>query len=66
MNPGFRDLLAAFNAYGVEFLVVGAHALAAHAKQAVYSFQKTSSSRSGRPNTDCDAGSTPHPEKGLR
>src|SRR5436190_17212632 len=30
MNPDFRDLLAAFNASGVEFLVVGAHALAAH------------------------------------
>jgi hypothetical protein len=30
MNPDFRDLLAAFNAHGVEFLVVGAYALAAH------------------------------------
>ena len=30
MNPDFRDLLAAFNAEGVEYLVVGAHALAAH------------------------------------
>ena len=30
MNPDFRDLLAAFNAHGVEYLVVGAHALAAH------------------------------------
>jgi hypothetical protein len=30
MNPDFRDLLAEFNASGVEFLVVGAHALAAH------------------------------------
>jgi hypothetical protein len=30
VNPDFRDLLAAFNARGVEFLVVGAHALAAH------------------------------------
>ena len=30
MNPDFRDLLAAFNARGVDFLVVGAHALAAH------------------------------------
>ncbi len=29
MNPDFRDLLAAFNARGVEFLIVGAHALAA-------------------------------------
>lgn len=30
MNPDFRDLLAAFNAHGVECLIVGAHALAAH------------------------------------
>ena len=30
MNSDFRDLLAAFNARGVEYLVVGAHALAAH------------------------------------
>lgn len=30
MNSDFKDLLAAFNAHGVEFLVVGAHALAAH------------------------------------
>lgn len=29
-NPDFRDLLAEFNAQGVEYLVVGAHALAAH------------------------------------
>jgi len=30
VNPDFRDLLAAFSAHGVEYLVVGAHALAAH------------------------------------
>lgn len=30
MNPDFRDLLAEFNARGVEFIIVGAHALAAH------------------------------------
>ena len=30
MNPDFRDLLAEFNAHKVEYLVVGAHALAAH------------------------------------
>lgn len=30
MNPDFRDLLAEFNAHRVEFLIVGAHALAAH------------------------------------
>ena len=30
MNQDFRDLLAEFNAHAVEFLIVGAHALAAH------------------------------------
>lgn len=30
MNPDFSDLLSAFNAQGVEYIVVGAHALAAH------------------------------------
>ena len=30
MNPDFRDLLSEFNAHGVEFLIVGAYALAAH------------------------------------
>jgi len=30
MSPDFRDLLAEFNAHNVEFLVVGAYALAAH------------------------------------
>jgi hypothetical protein len=30
MNPDFRDLFAEFNVAGVEFLIVGAHALAAH------------------------------------
>lgn len=30
MNRDFKDLLAAFTAQGVEYLVVGAHALAAH------------------------------------
>ena len=30
MNPDFRDILSAFNAEGVEYLVVGAYALAAH------------------------------------
>src|ERR1051326_3783069 len=29
-NPDFRDLFVALNAHGVEYLVVGAHALAAH------------------------------------
>ena len=30
MNPDFRDILSAFSAEGVEYLVVGAYALAAH------------------------------------
>jgi hypothetical protein len=30
VNPDFRDLFAEFNAHGVEYLVVGAHALAVH------------------------------------
>jgi hypothetical protein len=30
MNQDFRDLLAEFNAHKVDFMVVGAHALAAH------------------------------------
>jgi hypothetical protein len=29
VNPDFRDLLAEFTGRGVEFLIVGAHALAA-------------------------------------
>jgi hypothetical protein len=30
VSPDFKDLLSAFNAHRVEYLVVGAHALAAH------------------------------------
>ena len=30
MNPDFKELLLAFNAHSVEYLIVGAHALAAH------------------------------------
>lgn len=30
VNRDFRDLFAAFNAHGVDFIVVGAHALAVH------------------------------------
>lgn len=30
MSPDFRDLLSTFNAHRVDYLVVGAHALAAH------------------------------------
>lgn len=32
MSPDYRDLLSTFNAHGVEYLVVGAHALAAHGR----------------------------------
>jgi hypothetical protein len=30
VNPDFKELLLAFNAHDVEYLIVGAHALAAH------------------------------------
>lgn len=30
MNPDFKELLREFNAHNVEYLIVGAHALAAH------------------------------------
>jgi hypothetical protein len=30
VNPDFQELLLAFNAQDVEYLIVGAHALAAH------------------------------------
>ena len=32
MNPDFKDILSEFNAHGVEYLVVGAFALAAHGR----------------------------------
>lgn len=32
MSPDFRDLLSAFNAHGVEYLLVGAYAMAAHGR----------------------------------
>ena len=32
MSPDFKDLLSVFNARGVEYLVVGAYALAAHGR----------------------------------
>ena len=32
MSPDVRDLLSAFNAHGVEYLLVGAYALAAHGR----------------------------------
>lgn len=30
LNPNFRDILSTFNAEGVEYLLVGAYAVAAH------------------------------------
>jgi hypothetical protein len=30
VNPDFKELLLIFNAHNVEYLIVGAHALAAH------------------------------------
>ena len=32
MSPDFKDLLSEFNAHGVDYLVVGAYALAAHGR----------------------------------
>ena len=32
MSPDFKDLLSEFNAHGVEYLIVGAYALAAHGR----------------------------------
>ena len=32
MSPDFKDLLSDFNAHGVEYLIVGAYALAAHGR----------------------------------
>ncbi len=32
MSSDYKELLAEFNARGVEYLVVGAHALAAHGR----------------------------------
>lgn len=52
MNPDFRDLLAEFNAQGVEYLVVGAHALAAHGHV--------------RATKDLDLWIRPHPENAAR
>lgn len=52
MNPDFRDLLATFNARGVEYLVVGAHALAAHGLV--------------RATKDLDVWVRPHPDNARR
>ncbi|MGH7462366.1 MAG: hypothetical protein ACREMA_15245 [Longimicrobiales bacterium] len=32
VSPDFRDLLSEFNAHGVEYLIVGAYAMAAHGR----------------------------------
>lgn len=52
MNQDFRELLSEFNAQGVEYLVVGAHALAAHGHV--------------RATKDLDVWVRPDPENGLR
>lgn len=52
MNPDFSDLLSTFNAHGVEYLVVGAHALAAHGHV--------------RATKDMDVWVRPSPENALR
>ena len=52
MSPDFRDLLAAFNAHGVEYLVVGAHALAANGHV--------------RATKDLDVWVRPHPDNAAR
>ena len=52
MNRDFRDLLAEFNAHGVEYLVVGAHAMAAHGHV--------------RATKDLDIWIRPHPSNACR
>lgn len=52
MNQDFEELLAGFNAHGVEYLVVGAHALAAHGHV--------------RATKDLDVWVRPEAENGLR
>ncbi len=52
MNQDFRDLLSEFNAQGVEYLVVGAHAVAAHGHV--------------RATKDLDLWIRPHPENAAR
>lgn len=52
MNQDFKDLLSTFNAHGVEYLVVGAHALAAHGHV--------------RATKDLDVWVRPSPENALR
>jgi hypothetical protein len=38
VSPDFKDLLSTFNAHRVDYLVVGAHALAAHGVKALTAF----------------------------
>jgi len=52
MNQDFKDLLAEFNAQQVEYLIVGAHALAAHGHV--------------RATQDLDIWIRPHPENARR
>jgi hypothetical protein len=52
MNPDFVEMLSELSAGGAEFLVVGAHALAAHGSSTFRSTtcrSQARSSRSGRP-----------------
>ena len=52
MSPDFKDLLAEFNAHKVEYLIVGAHALAVHGHV--------------RATKDLDVWVRPHAENALR
>lgn len=52
MNPDFKDLLSAFNEHLVEYLIVGAHALAAHGHV--------------RATKDLDVWVRPHPDNAPR
>lgn len=52
MNSDFSDLIAAFSAHDVDFLIVGAHALAAHGHV--------------RATKDLDVWVRPHPENAER
>ncbi len=52
MSSDYRDLLREFNVHDVEYLVVGAHALAAHGHP--------------RATKDLDVWVRPHPENALR
>jgi len=47
MNQDFKDLLAEFNARQVEYLIVGAHALAAHGHVRIWPMSSVWKIRSG-------------------